>query len=156
MKRLKIISLILILFLVSGCSYVSDFFIYNLSNQAITIVYTLTKPSSYGMFITNPDVYKINTENEENKLTKVENEMVKYSSSTQTVTCTINSKEALRIGNEINFTLSNYDERKQIGENVGQLTITRITTCDTLTCNGNYIYLLLSELDDNKFGIRIE
>ncbi|HIP49026.1 MAG TPA: hypothetical protein EYG92_08705 [Lutibacter sp.] len=59
MKRLREILAIFILFLFTGCSYISDFFIYNLTDLSITIKYTLTAPSSNGTFITNPTIYKI-------------------------------------------------------------------------------------------------
>lgn len=156
MKILTIILTISILFLLTGCSYFSNFFIYNLTDQTVTIVYKLTASSSYGTFITNPELYKIEKENNGNKLTRLDNRTVDYSPSTKTVTCKLDPKEAMNIGNDINFTITNYEERKRIGDNVDQLTIINNYTQDTLTCSGDFIYLLLSELDDNAFGIRIE
>lgn len=146
----------MILFLFTGCSYNSGFFIYNLTASTVTIIYTLTVPSSHETFITNPEIYRIEKGSKENKLTKLDNRTVDYSAGTKTVTCTLNPKEALSIGHDINFTITNYEERKRIGDNVDQLTIIINSPQDTLTCSGDFIYLLLSELEDNIFGIRIE
>lgn len=155
-KRLKILLTTAILIVLTGCSYNSSFFIYNLTDQAVTIIYKLTTPSSYGVFVTHPEIYKIENEDKMNHLTKIDDRRATYSQETLTVTCNLNSNEALNIGDDLNFTITNSEERKRICNNVDKLTIINTASRDTLICNGKYIYLLLSELDDNVFGIRIE
>lgn len=155
MKYLTLLLVPFCLFVITGCSSVYDFFIYNMTDQVVKVSYTLKEVSS-NTFITDPEVYKIDEDNEKNDLEKLEKREVNYSSDTKTVTCKLKPYEALKMGSEVNFILEDFQDRKEVTHNVKKLTITKQETGETLNCPGEYVYLLLSKWKRHGIGIRIE
>ncbi len=156
MKRTYVIAALI--FLMTGCSWEVTFFIYNLTNEPVTIQYVLKIPSEgqIGVFKTNPEIFSITSKADEIILTKKTDGKIEFDEQRKMVTARLGGKEALDLGTaHRNFMIDKLEDRKGVCSNLEQLIIIK-NEADTLTCKGSLAHLLLTELKTHAYGIKIE
>lgn len=100
----KMFSFILLLSL-SGCSYITEFYIFNSTGHMITIEYQPREMSEYGVFSTSPKIVGFKKKTD---ISEIENaEGVQFDAETKIVRCELKPKQALWIGSDMNFSLEN-------------------------------------------------
>jgi len=147
----KFISIAL-LFLLSSCSYITDFYIFNATNSKVKITYrTLNKPNALA-FINSPDLVTFDSEYNCTIINNTKD--MRYNSSTQTFSCELNSNTGLRIGSDSNFSLENEIETNVFKNNLGELIIE--INNETFHYNKNNVTNQFQELNLSTVGILIK
>lgn len=118
----------------TSCSYLTDFYIFNTSEETITITYKTIKTEANHPFVTAPKIFHFKNLKKIGKK-KIENAAIQLKDSL-TVIATLEPKQALWIGVDRTFILKN--EREQLRGNLEFITITqgrvtkKLTTKDVL------------------------
>lgn len=159
MKKNQVIAAVVLLYLLPGCSYRSWFYIYNLTNDPVTIQYVLKfiPTDRSDVFMPNPEIYSITGTGDKDTLTKKPDGEVEFDADKKMVTAKLNGKEALKLGTWNNFSLADLELRKEACLNVERFLIIQNET-DTLLCDGALLHLMMpgTELDTHVYGIKIE
>ncbi len=123
----------LFLFLISvcftSCSYLTDFYIFNTTEDIITITYKTRKTESSHPFVTAPKIFNFKTFKNIHD-TALKNNAIKLADSL-TVIATLQPKQALWVGVERTFILKN--DRELLEENLEFLTIRKNATTKEFT-----------------------
>ncbi|WP_432411101.1 hypothetical protein [Rasiella sp. SM2506] len=118
---MKWLLLFLSCFCLSGCSYLTDFYIFNTSEELITISYKTKKTEAYHPFVTAPKIASF--KNLKNVGKKETTQVAIEIKDSLNIMVTLQPKQALWIGVDRNFILKN--DRQQLEENLDYLTITQ-------------------------------
>ena len=116
----KLIGFVFLLTLTS-CSYVTDFYIFNNTEQPVLVEYQIKEQSTYELFVIKPRICEFNKNKEILKIIKTSKP--KVDKETNIVICKLEKGQALWIGDDLNFTLNNPDEKARIGKNLKYLKI---------------------------------
>ena len=149
----KIIGLILLLTL-TGCSYNTDFYIFNTTDNPITVIYE-SGPNGR-TFVSDPRIVEFDSDFETREIKKAYEYKTesKSDSENQIITCELKSGQALWIGNDLNFTLTNPNEALILKENLVELKVEQ---------NGNklfrvddrYVIDFFETIDIHTVGIKV-
>ncbi len=149
----KIIGLILLLTLTS-CSYNTDFYIFNTTDKPIIVVYE-SGPNGK-VFVKDPRIVEFDSDFETREIKKAyeyEIESIPHSEN-QIITCELKSGQALWIGYDLNFTLTNPNEALIIKENLIELTIKR-NGKHLIYADDKYIVDYFETLELQVVGIKV-
>lgn len=133
-----------------SCSYLTDFFIFNNSEAAITIQYKTKTTELYEPFVTAPKLYNFRTYKKVSE--EISNPEKLSIQDSIYVTAVLQPKQALWIGNEINF--SPVYDAKDLEENLDWLRI--IKKSDTTLYSTENIAQHFVAYRSSNFSIRIE
>jgi|GEM_PF-6455699 len=138
----KWLFLICVSFSLTSCSYLTNFYIFNTTEETITLTYKTKKAELNHPFVTAPKIFTFKTYEQIEK-EEIKNPAIQVKDSL-TLQAMLQPKQALWIGVDRNFNL-NYDE-ELLKENVAYLTIknglttTEYTAIDLVTQFKEYTY----------------
>ena len=107
-------------FCLSSCSYLTNFYIFNSTEEAITITYKAKNTEVYTPFVTAPKVF--NFKNLKNIEEKEILNAIRKAKDSFTVVATLQPKQALWIGLDRSFILKN--DRHKLKENLEYVSVT--------------------------------
>ncbi len=112
----SVLLFLFLIFFITGCSFETRFYIVNRSNEVISISYETIGYSSEHPFMSEPIIVeKINKNISPYNAVRIHTENM--------FSCHLKPDEALFIGKDFNFTLSNKNEAKILGSNLKALKI---------------------------------
>ncbi len=150
----KIIGLILLLILTS-CSYNTNFYIFNTTDKPITVTYE-SGPNGKA-FVADPRIMEFDTDFETREIKKAYEYKTesKSDSKNQIITCELKSGQALWIGNDLNFTLTNPNEVLILKENLVELKVEQ-NGKKLFRVDDRYIIDFFETIDIHKVGIKVK
>ena len=115
--------------LLTACSFITNFYIFNWSDKEIEISYTI---SSENMFIlsSNPLVVSINKDKVIDSLQTI------YENKEMEINCILKPNQGLLLGSDVNFFLQNEVDKKNLSQAFQSLTIQK-TACETVQVDLN-------------------
>ncbi|KAA3633329.1 MAG: hypothetical protein DWQ02_13265 [Bacteroidetes bacterium] len=102
---MKKVILFVLTFALTGCSYIVDFYIFNSTENPVTIEYKVFQRSDYEVFTTNPKT--VNFRSTKKVSSQKDSLGFKFSEQTNTISCEIAPQQALWLGSDINFSIDN-------------------------------------------------
>jgi hypothetical protein len=116
----KIIAFILLLSL-SGCSHITEFYIFNSTGHTITIEYQPREVSQYEVFTTSPRIVEFE---KKTNISETENAGdIQLDPETNIVRCELKPNQALWIGSDMNFSMDNDYAASALKERLVYMTI---------------------------------
>ena len=136
-----------------SCSYNTYFYIFNTTDLPIHVIYE-SKGLTYGnAFRIDPIILSFNSRYAiENKSVQ---SIIVIDSLTNSVQCELKNGEALRIGGDFNFTLSNIGEAEILKNNLIQLTISQEEK-ELIRADSSNIISFFETIDIHTVGIVVE
>ncbi|QCK15575.1 hypothetical protein [Mangrovivirga cuniculi] len=150
MKQL-LISIIIIITL-TGCSYNTDFYIFNNSEQPLHVEYQTKEHSNSEPFVTDPRIVEFDKDMNIIEIKKAYD--FTFESETKIISCKLSSGQALWIGRDLNFTLTNEDEAKILKDNIRYLKLQ--TDNELINATEENILDLFKTFDIQTVGIEIK
>lgn len=150
----KIIGLILLLTLTS-CSYETDFYIFNTTENPIFITYECGPNGD--VFVTNPRIVEFDTDFEISEI-KIAFEIgtdSKIDSEHKIITCELKSGQALWIGNDLNFSLNNENDVLILKKNLNELKVEQNGE-NLFRTDDRYIVDFFETIDRHTVGIKVK
>lgn len=150
----KIIGLILLLTLTS-CSYETDFYIFNTTENPIFITYECGPNGD--VFVTNPKIVEFDTDFEISEI-KIAFEIgtdSKIDSEHKIITCELKSGQALWIGNDLNFSLNNENDVLILKKNLNELKVEQNGE-NLFRTDDRYIVDFFETIDRHTVGIKVK
>ncbi len=138
-----------------SCSYNTDFYIFNTTDKPIIITY---ESEPFGkVFVTDPRIVEFDSDFETYEIKKAYEYETnsKTDSKNQIISCHLKSGQALWIGNDLNFTLSNPSEAMILKENLVQLRVEQNREKLFIVDERNVIDLFES-IDIHTVGIKVK
>ena len=150
----KIIGLILLLTLTS-CSYNTDFYIFNTTDKPIVITYE-SGPNGKA-FVTDPRIVEFDSDFETLEIKKAYEYKTepKADSENQIITCELKSGQALWIGHDLNFTLTNPNEALILKENLVELKVEQ-NEKKLFRVDDRYVIDFFETIDIHTVGIKVK
>ena len=150
----KIIGLIFLLTLTS-CSYNTDFYIFNTTDKPIIITYE-SGPNGK-TFVTDPRIVEFDSDFETLEIKKAYEYKTepKTDSENQIITCELKSGQALWIGHDLNFTLTNPNEALILKENLVELKVEQNGN-QLFRVDDRYIIDFFETIDIHTVGIKVK
>lgn len=150
----KIAGLILLLTL-TGCSYDTNFYIFNTTDKPITVTYE-SRPNRRA-FVPEPIIVGFDSNFDTLKIKRFDAYKTEYSpdSNTNVITCELESGQALWIGNQTNFTLSNPDEARILKEHLVSLKVEQ-EGIELFRVSDRYVIDFFESIDLHKVGIKVK
>ena len=107
--------------ILTGCSYNTDFFIFNKAEQTLLVEYQTKDFSDSKPFVTDPRIVEFDQNMDIIEIKKAYE--FEFEGDTKTIRCKLLKGQALWIGRDLNFTLTNEKEAKILNENLKYLKI---------------------------------
>ena len=150
----KIIGLILLLTLTS-CSYNTDFYIFNTTDKPIIVVYE-SGPNGKA-FVTDPRIVEFDSDFETREIKKAYEYKTepKTDSKNKIITCELKSGQALWIGHDLNFTLTNPNEALILKENLVELKVEQNGN-QLFRVDDRYVIDFFETIDIHTVGIKVK
>ena len=150
----KIIGIIL-LFTLTSCSYNTDFYIFNTTENPIFVTYECGPNGE--VFVTNPRIVEFNSDFEIREIKKAYEIGIesKTDSENKIITCELKSGQALWIGNDINFSLNNPNEALILKENLNELKVEQ-NGKKLFQVDDRYVVDFFSTIDRHTVGIKVK
>jgi hypothetical protein len=150
----KIIGLILLLFLTS-CSYNTDFYIFNTTDKPIIVTYE-SGPNGKA-FVAVPRIVEFDSNFETLEIKKAYEYKTetKTDSENQIITCELKSGQALWIGHDLNFTLTNPNEALILKENLVELKVEQNGN-QLFRVDDRYVIDFFEAIDIHTVGIKVK
>jgi hypothetical protein len=150
----KVIGLILLLALTS-CSYNTDFYIFNTTDKPIIVTYE-SGPNGKA-FVTDPRIVEFDSGFEIREIKKAYEFKTesKTESENKIITCELKKGQALWIGNDLNFTLSNPNEALILKENLVELIIEQ-NGKELIYADDKYIVDYFETIELQVVGIKVK
>ena len=150
----KIIGLILLLTLTS-CSYNTDFYIFNTTDKPIIVTYE-SGPNGKA-FVTDPRIVEFDSDFKTREIKKAYEYKTepKADSKNIIITCELKSGQALWIGHDLNFTLSNPNEALILKENLVELKVEQNGN-QLFRVDDRYVIDFFETIDIHTVGIKIK
>lgn len=149
---MKKIALLLVCLMLSGCSYLTEFFIYNSTLEPIYVSYQFKYLWHSDAFISAAEIKSFKSFT---KIKEVEDQSaLRIDSISKTVSCILKPNEALWIGADTNFSLKNEYDAEKLRANLKLLEIeasNHIFSYDSLT-----VLQKFQTFDLNHVGISVE
>ena len=148
----KLIGLVLLLTL-SSCSYNTNFYIFNTTNDNITVKYQTRNKSESDPFVTDPKIVEFDSNFEIIEIKKAYD--YEFEVENNIITCELKSGQAVWIGRDLNFTLDNAKEARILGDNLLKLTIEQ-NGRELIYADSKNIVDLFETLELQVVGVKIK
>ena len=147
----KILAL-LTLFSLYGCSYLTDFYIINASDNTIFVEYKVEDFDLLGPFVSDPYITTMdkNFEHNQEEITETIIRDIKN----KTIKCELNPGQSLWLGDDINFNIKSQSDRTKLEKKIVYLKIE--IPEGVLSANKSNIVSSLEVFDIHHVGIEIE
>lgn len=143
---------ILILLTLSGCSYLTDFYIFNKTEKTISIEYKVKQRLKGDPFTFDPRIVEFDVNME---IIEIKNAYeFDFNNEKNTLTCELKSGQALWIGDDLNFSLKNPNDTESLKRNLIYLKIK--TAENEIDADEKNIVELFKTFDRHTVGIEIE
>lgn len=100
---MKHVILFVLTFTLTGCSYIVDFFIFNSTENPVTIEYKVFQRSDYEVLTTSPKT--VDFKSPKRVSSQKDSLIFEFSVLTNTITCELAPQKALWLGSDINFSI---------------------------------------------------
>jgi hypothetical protein len=150
----KIIGLILLSTLTS-CSYNTDFYIFNTTDRPILVTYE-SGPNGK-TFVTDPRIVEFDSDFETREIKKAYEYTTepKVDSKNKIITCELKSGQALWIGRDLNFKLTNPNEALILKENLVELKV-ELNGNQLFRVDDRYVIDFFETIDIHAVGIKVK
>ena len=150
----KILGLILLLTLTS-CSYNTDFYIFNTTDKPILVMYE-SGPNGKA-FVTDPRIVEFDSDFETREIKKAYEYKTepKADSKNIIITCELKIGQALWIGHDLNFTLTNPNEALILKENLVELKVEQNGN-QLFRVDDRYVIDFFETIDIHTVGIKVK
>ena len=143
---------ILILLTLTGCSYLTDFYIFNKTEKTISIEYKVKQPLKGDPFTFDPRIVEFDLNM---RIIEIKNAYeFDFNNEKNTLTCELKSGQALWIGDDLNFSLKNPNDTESLKRNLIYLKIK--TAENEIDADEKNIVELFKTFDRHTVGIEIE
>ncbi|AZJ32219.1 hypothetical protein SAMN05444344_2981 [Tenacibaculum mesophilum] len=105
-----------------SCSIKTEFFIYNTSDELVTIEYKFHEETIFGGFVSNPVIMESNWLS---KLKEIESSELSVDFDKNIVTCILKKGQAIKLGWIGNYSPKSDFKRQELSENLKELRIIR-------------------------------
>ena len=149
----KIIGLILLLTLTS-CSYNTDFYIFNTTDKPILVTYE-SGPNGKA-FVNDPRIVEFDSDFETREIKNAYEYKTEpqVDSKNKIITCELKSGQALWIGRDLNFTLTNPNEALILKENLVELKVEQNGN-QLFRVDDRYVIDFFETIDIHTVGIKV-
>lgn len=145
-------SLLLICFILIGCSIKTEFFIYNVSNDFVTVSYEFHKESEYGGFVSIPEIMEINWLS---KLEKINSSALHVDLYRKKVVCHIKEGQAIKLGWIANYNSNSKFKREAFSENLKVLKIIRKNKGTQIFTGRDSVVDLFKRVSSQRYEIKL-
>jgi len=148
----KTLIYIIIILTFSGCSYITDFYIINSSDQNISIEYKVKDFELSGPFVSTPYLIKIGRDFEYSSDRNYDSVVV--DSINRTVSCKLEKGQSLWFGDDLNFSINNLQDQQKLKDKIVYLKIS--IEQGVLMANEPNIVSSLTTFNRQHVGIEVE
>lgn len=142
----------LVLLVATGCSYISNFYIFNTSENPVRVSFQIKEALQEGSF--SLDTRIVEFDNDQN-IKEIKNAYdISFDSLSNTISCKLNKNQALAIGDDINFSLKNKDHQTRLVENLVYLSFSSKEF--SIRKSAQEVPLLFQEYDIHTIGIDVD
>lgn len=155
LKEMKKIIGLILLFALTGCSYNTDFYIFNTTEKPIFVTYEC-RPNGK-VFVPNPRIVEFDSDFEIREIKKayeIDTES-KTESDNKIISCVLKSGQALWIGNDLNFSLNNPNDALILKENLNELNVEQ-NGVKLFRVDDKYIVDFFETIDRHTVGIKVK
>lgn len=145
----------LILLTLTSCSYNTNFYIFNTTDKPIIVTYE-SRPNGKA-FVADPKIIEFDSDFETREIKKAYEYKTesKEGSKNKIITCKLKSGQALWIGHDLNFTLSNPNEALVLKENLVELKVEQ-NESQLFRVDDKYIINYFETIDIHTVGIKVK
>ncbi|TMU55674.1 hypothetical protein [Flagellimonas algicola] len=148
----KTLIYIIIILTFSGCSYITDFYIINSSDQNISIEYKVKDFELSGPFVSTPYLTKMSRGFEYSSDRNYDSVVV--DSINKKVSCKLEKGQSLWFGDDLNFSIKNLQDQQKLKDKIVYLKIS--IEHGVLMANESNIVSSLTTFDRQHVGIEVE